>query len=110
MLTIVPPLNRLGREGAEQRYAVACVSSAVVLAAQGQTAGAQTLRRIAAHVAAASWWPAEVCMCAVVPCAERDWTHQGHCCRAVDDHQALFAAVHAQVCPLPDHASARSAR
>ena len=50
MLTIVPPLNRLGREGAEQRYAVACVSSAVVLAAQGQTAGAQTLRRIAAHV------------------------------------------------------------
>ena len=71
---------------------------------------AQTLRRIAAHVAAASWWPAEVCMCAVVPCAERDWTHQGHCCRAVDDHQALFGAVHAQVCPLPDHASARSAR
>jgi hypothetical protein len=104
MPTIVPPLNRLGRSGAEQRYPVACLSSAVVLTAQGHRDDAQTLRFIAAHVAAApASWPAEVCMCAVIPCTESDWTHPGHCCRVASDHQVPFAATHAGVCARHAH-------
>ena len=85
MLTIVPPLNRRAR-GAEQRYAVACVSSAVVLAAHRADwrSDAASDRR---HVAAASWRLAEV---HVRRRAVRrtDWTHQGTAAGPWMIHQA----------------------
>lgn len=103
MSATVPPLNRSGHTLAVERYPIACASSARVLDAEGLPEAAETVRHIGAHISGAPQWPTEVCMCAVVPCTEKDWTHPGHCCRVTGDHGELFTATHVQVCGLASH-------
>ncbi len=65
-----PPLRRDPGTHAPTRYPIACVASALVLAAEGRPEDAATLHRISLHVAAHPGWPAALCLCAIIPCAE----------------------------------------
>ena len=103
-IAAVPPPNRPGHPAAAQRYPIACTTSAHVLDAEGQHTSAEAVRHIGARVAAAPAWPAEVCMCAIVPCTETGWTRPGHCCRTERDHTAAFEQAHAQACAADAHA------
>lgn len=103
MTTTVPPLRRSAHPQALEHYPIAAASSARVLEAEGCARAAETVRQVASHIVAASPWPAEVCMCAVVPCTQTNWTHPGHCCRTAGDHADLFDATHRRVCVGPNH-------
>lgn len=96
--TLVPPAERFPHDVAADRYPIACSSSARVLDAQGCADAAATVRRIGAHVGRATQWPEQVCLCAIVPCTERNWTHTGHCCRRAGDHDEIFMATHTVAC------------
>ncbi len=102
-----PPLRRDPGTHAAARFPIACAASALVLAAEGRHEYAATLQRISLHVAAHPVWPAALCLCAVVPCVESNWTHLGHCCRTCATHRVLFEHIHGRACAAEIHDGGR---
>jgi hypothetical protein len=102
-----PPLRRDPGTHAATRYPIACVASALVLAAEGRPEDAATLHRISLYVAAHPGWPAALCLCAIIPCAETNWTHSGHCCRTCTTHRSLFEHIHGRACAADVHDGGR---